>query len=55
MKPRTCRYGGHTISGPADQTSAGRCIRCVRQNNEKYRRRLIADSHRLAAIQAALA
>lgn len=55
MTPRTCRNGSHMITGPDDLTSAGRCIRCVRRNNNDYRRRLVAASHRLAALEAALA
>ncbi|MCP3811445.1 hypothetical protein NLX62_03755 [Mycobacteriaceae bacterium Msp059] len=55
MTPRTCRNGGHIITGPGDVTPAGTCIRCARDNARRYRRRLVEASHRLKAIEAALA
>lgn len=55
MRQRTCRYGGHRITEPEDVTPTGTCARCARENARRYRRRLVADSHKLRAIEAALA
>ncbi|WP_305093692.1 hypothetical protein [Prescottella sp. R16] len=36
---RTCRSGQHHIHGPADLRTDGRCIRCSRQTQQRYRAR----------------
>ncbi|MGV0811739.1 hypothetical protein ABQF34_07220 [Mycolicibacterium boenickei] len=55
MTPRTCRNGGHLITGPNDVTPTGTCAACARDNSRRYRRRLVDARHKLAAIEAALA
>lgn len=52
---RTCRTGRHTINGPADLRPSGACIHCNREGQKRYRQRLVAARHKLAAIEAALA
>ncbi len=49
MQPSLCRTGRHPINGPADRRSNGRCAKCSRDNEARYRARRLASADRLVA------